>query len=166
MGKYVHGKRRTRLYSTWTGMKTRCTNKNCAKYKNYGGRGIKICDEWLNNFQSFYDWAMENGYRDDLSIDRINNDGNYEPSNCRWIKMEEQASNKTTNHLIAYNGKTDTISGWARELGVSRCLLKDRICRYGWSVERALTTPARKHKPYETGGNHNGRNHSDCYSEQ
>ena len=84
-----------RLYSIYWGMRQRCYNNKQKHYDRYGGRGITVCDEWLNDFKAFYDWAMTNGYRDDLTIDRINNDGNYEPSNCRWVTMKEQNSNKT-----------------------------------------------------------------------
>lgn len=149
MGKLVHGKRHTRLYRIWSDMKTRCNNPNRPKYTRYGGRGITICNKWMSDFQAFYDWSMANGYRDDLSIDRIDNDGNYCPENCRWITMREQASNKSTNHFITYEGQTLTMAEWARRTGISREVLKDRICRYGWELERALTTPVRKHKTYE-----------------
>lgn len=150
MGKTTHGKRYTRIYGIWADMKGRCLNPNRPKYVRYGGRGIQVCDEWRNSFASFYAWAMENGYREDLSIDRIDNDGNYCPENCRWITMREQASNKSTNHFITHDGQTLTMSEWARRIGISREVLKDRICRYGWEYERALTTPVRKHKIYET----------------
>ena len=89
-----HGKWGSRLHRIWASMKTRCYNRKSRSYKWYGGRGITICDEWMNSFQAFYDWAMANGYRDDLSIDRIDVNGNYEPSNCRWITIIEQQKNK------------------------------------------------------------------------
>ena len=87
-------KSNTRLYGIWRGIKRRCLNPNYHHFKNYGGRGITVCDEWLESFKSFYDWAMSNGYQDDLSIDRIDNDKGYDPSNCRWVTMAEQNKNK------------------------------------------------------------------------
>ena len=87
-------KNNPRIYSVWTNMKTRCYNVKCREYKNYGGRGIKICEEWRNSFKSFLEWSIENGYNENLSIDRVNVNGNYEPNNCRWATFKEQANNK------------------------------------------------------------------------
>ena len=99
--KIKHNLSQGKLYKVWQGMKTRCYNKNFIYFKNYGGRGINICNEWKNDFSSFYNWAINNGYKENLTIDRINNDGNYEPSNCRWITRAEQNRNqrKTKNKI-------------------------------------------------------------------
>ena len=100
-----HGKSGTKLYSRWTNMKDRCNNPHNISYPNYGGRGIQVCEEWQHDFQAFFDWAMANGYREDLTLDRINNDGNYEPSNCRWATKLEQGANKRNNIHVTINGE-------------------------------------------------------------
>lgn len=92
--KSTHGKKNTRLYRIWNGMKSRCFNKNDQDYCNYGGRGITVCEKWRHDFMAFYDWAVANGYDDSLSIDRVNNNGNYEPDNCRWATTSQQNSNR------------------------------------------------------------------------
>lgn len=135
-----HGLSNTRIHNIWDGMKDRCTNPNSVSYSNYGGRGITICDEWRNNFLSFYNWSIENGYADNLSIDRIDVNGNYEPENCRWADAKTQANNARRNHTLTYHGKTMTISQWADEKGMSYSKLKSRINKCGWSVEKALET--------------------------
>ena len=141
-----HGKRNTRLYKIWDSMKQRCNNENHTRYKNYGGRGIKVCDEWNNKndgFINFYNWAIQNGYKDNLTIDRIDVNGNYCPENCQWITNQEQQENKTTNRLLTFNGKTMCVSQWAKELGLKEATLRTRISK-GWSDERVLTTPIKK----------------------
>lgn len=134
-----------RLYSIWHNMKSRCYNPNATHYKNYGGRGIKVCDEWRNNFQAFYEWAISHGYRDDLTIDRKDNDGDYSPENCRWADRYTQNNNTAKNHRITYNGETKTAAEWARLYGLSRYTFNKRI-RRGWDFEDAANTKVR---PYE-----------------
>mgnify|MGYP007003809897 CR=1 FL=1 len=139
----THGISNSRLFSIWSAMKKRCYNKNFFQYNHYGGRGITICPEWLHNFQAFYDWAMANGYRDDLTIERKNNDKGYSPDNCRWATNKEQQNNKRTNRILTLNGETHTVSEWGEITGLNRRLIEDRITRLGWSDEKALTTPKR-----------------------
>lgn len=133
-----HGLGDTRIYSIWRNMKQRCNNPNATKYEIYGGKGIKVCNEWLD-FNNFYKWATENGYEDSLSIDRIDGNKDYTPDNCRWTTYQVQANNTTQNHYLTHIGKTQTISGWAEEIGIEQNTLNTRIAR-GWSVEKALTT--------------------------
>lgn len=104
-----HNMTNTRLYRIWDRMKQRCNNENIDCYNDYGGRGIKICQDWLNDFMNFYNWAIESGYQDNLTIDRKDNDGNYEPNNCRWITNQEQQYNKRNTILIEYKGSIKTI---------------------------------------------------------
>lgn len=132
-----HGMRGTHLYSVWHNMKDRCYRQKCKEYPRYGERGICVCDEWLNNFESFRDWAMASGYKDGLTIDRIDNNGNYEPTNCRWSTGKEQANNRRSNHTITYNGQTRTLKEWAELYGIPYGLLKNRI-RANMPMEKAL----------------------------
>lgn len=136
----------TRIYCIYDGMKTRCYNKNFKRYKDYGGRGIKICNEWNdkeNGFMNFYNWAINNGYRDDLTIDRINNNGNYEPNNCRWVDIKTQANNKTNNFFVTFDNETHTISEWSKILKINKQTLRSRFSN-GWNIEKSLTTLVRK----------------------
>lgn len=135
----------TRLKRIWDSMKQRCENSADIHYKNYGGRGIAICDSW-RVFSGFKEWALLNGYDKHLTLDRINNDGNYEPSNCRWTTQKEQCNNKRTNHMISYNGETKTIAQWAEATGITASTIEHRLNRGNWDIERALTTPMRKYK--------------------
>lgn len=137
--RYKHGQYGSRLYETWQTMKKRCSNPNNRQYHLYGGRGIIVCDEWRNDFQAFYDWAMSHGYADDLTIDRIDVNGNYEPSNCRWATMKEQQNNRRNNHLITYNGETKTLKQWSEKIGIDWGVLYSRL-KKGWSIEKSLTT--------------------------
>ena len=129
------------LYPVYNSMRNRCHNPNDQEYKNYGERGIFVCDEWRNNPKNFYDWAFKNGYKNGLSIDRIDNNGGYEPSNCRWITHKEQCHNKRVNHILSYNGKTQNITQWADELGIDRFVLYRRINKYKWDAATAFSTP-------------------------
>lgn len=139
-----HGQRNARLYKIWCGIKYRCYNLNSNEYEIYGGRGIGLCKEWNNNFEEFYKWAIANGYKDDLTIDRINVDGNYTPENCRWTTMKIQENNKRNNRIIEYKNRTQTISQWADETGIRKEIIYYRL-NHGWSVERTLTQPVKKH---------------------
>lgn len=135
----THGMTDTRIYTIWSGMKQRCLTPSVSCFKYYGGRGISVCEEWLT-FEPFYDWAMANGYTDDLTLDRINVDGNYEPSNCRWITIQEQQKNKRRNRYITYNGETKLLGEWAEQLGINHSTLIERLQCWD-SVEEALTIP-------------------------
>ena len=130
----------TRLYNCWLSIKQRCYNKNHKKYKIYGGKGVCLCEEWKNDFIPFMKWALDNGYRCDLTIDRIDSNGNYCPENCRWASFIQQNNNTSRNVFIEYDGKKMSISQWARYLGICRRTLDNRL-RSGCSVERALTEP-------------------------
>ena len=135
---FKHGFCQERLYKIWWGMKMRTCNKKRKEYKNYGGRGIVLCDEWLNDYLSFRNWALNNGYRDNLSIDRIDVNGNYEPSNCRWANDKEQANNVRNNHLLIFDGKAQNITQWSEETGIPRTTISSRLNRSKWSTEKTL----------------------------
>lgn len=140
----THGESYSRLYQIWHGIKSRCYTKCHTSYHNYGEKGINVCDEWRDDYIAFRDWALTNGYRDDLTIDRIDNGRGYEPSNCRWATPREQSNNKNTNHLVSFNGETHTIAEWSRIVGLSPRLIKDRLKYPDWSVEKILFTPPRE----------------------
>lgn len=126
----THGKSHTRLYNIWKLMKSRCLKKTNKRYKDYGGRGITVCDKWQNNFQAFYDWAMSNGYDDSLTIDRIDNNGNYEPLNCRWADTKTQVRNSRHNIMVKYNGEKICLTEAAEKSGINHNTLIDRY-RHG-----------------------------------
>ena len=135
-----HGMSKTRLYSIWCDIKDRCENKNKDCYKNYGGRGIQICDEWKADFMNFYNWAMDNGYNDKLTIERINVDGNYCPENCKWATMLEQANNKTNTFYLTYKNETKPLRYWSDKTGIPPRTLYRRY-RLGWKVEDIIEKP-------------------------
>ncbi len=138
----LHGKRSSKIYMRWATMKRRCFNPSCDKWEYYGGRGITVCSEWKNSFMAFEKWAMENGYSDGLELDRINRDGNYEPSNVRFVTRTENSQNKSNNVPVTAFGETKVASEWLRTfpVAVSRNAFFTRL-RAGWDHEKALTTP-------------------------
>lgn len=139
----THGLSHDRIYRIYYAMKERCYNQNNHKYNIYGNRGITICDEWLNDFQSFYKWSIENGYNENLTIDRIDNNKGYEPSNCRWVSVKVQSRNKSSNKIYEINGVKKTFIEWCEFYNVPRHLPYNRI-RKGWNIIEALTTPPLK----------------------
>jgi hypothetical protein len=126
-----------RLRRIYDGMKSRCTNPNASRYERYGGRGITVCNEWVDDYAAFYGWAMANGYRDDLTIDRKDNDGNYEPSNCRWSDKKIQNRNSTNCRYLTVNGVTKTVAEWAEETGLHKMVITYRI-NHGWTPEKVI----------------------------
>lgn len=134
---------RRRLHRIWNNIKSRCNNPNAEHYDRYGGRGISICKEWSENSEMFIDWALKNGYANDLTIDRKDNSLGYFPENCRWVSMKTQSNNKESNILYSHGGKTMNLSEWSEELGVDRELLRSRL-RRGWSFAKTIETPGRK----------------------
>ncbi len=141
-GHFTHRLGKPSTYSHWVNMKTRCLNKNNVKYKSYGGRGITICDEWLS-FENFHYWAINNGFREDLTLERIDVNGNYEPNNCTWITMEQQAKNKRNVANYTFNGKSMNINEWTKYLGFGKETIRERLKR-GWTIEEALSKPLKK----------------------
>jgi hypothetical protein len=137
-GQRKHGDSTKRLYRIWRGMKTRCLNSKTKEFDSYGGRGISICEDWKNSYETFREWALLNGYADDLTIDRKNVDGNYEPSNCRWISISEQQSNRRNCNFIEYKGEKKILKDWAKDLGIPYSRLSGRLA-LGWSIEDAFT---------------------------
>lgn len=139
-----------RLYRIWADMKTRCNNPNFKHFKHYGGRGIRICKSWENSFLAFSEWALEHGYLDNLTIDRIDVNGDYEPSNCRFITIQEQQWNKRGNIFVAYNGEQYTLKQLSELCGISIDTLHTRLCVNFWNVDEAIKTPVtrrnKKHK--------------------
>lgn len=138
----THGMTRTRLYQTWASMHARCRSPSFHAKEHYADKGVTVCDEW-RSFESFRDWAMRNGYADDLTLDRINNDLGYAPSNCRFITIAEQQRNKTNHRMLTHGGESLPLYQWAGRLGCSVQTLHNRLSR-GWSVQRSVTTPVRR----------------------
>lgn len=143
----MHGDTYTRLFRIWNGIKTRCYNKNATAYPNYGGRGITMCEEWKIDFTAFRDWAILNGYEEDLTCERINNNMGYFPDNCRWISRAAQQKNKRTSRFLTLDGESHVVSEWAEITGIHKDTILKRL-ESGWTVEKALTEiwDARKDK--------------------
>ena len=132
-----------RLHMIWQSMKNRCSANSGKHYKNYKLRGISVCEEWKNDFNTFYEWAINNGYYPTLSIDRIDGTKGYSPDNCRWATAKMQANNIRTNVIITYNGESHTIPEWSQITNIPSYVIRNRR-NYGWNVERTLTTPVIK----------------------
>lgn len=155
--KTKHGDAHSRLYGVWCGMRQRCLDENHHAYKDYGARGITVCDEWANDYKVFMDWAFANGYDKDAkphecTLDRIDNNKGYSPDNCRFVDPIVQANNTRNNRWITYNGETKTLAQWSKKVGINAFTISDRIER-GWTLEEAFTV-----KP-EKGRNQTWRKH-------
>ena len=131
---------RKNLVKVFHHMQSRCYNPNDKRYKDWGGRGIKICNEWVENIDSFVSWAISNGYQNGLTIDRIDNNGDYSPDNCRWVTLAENNQNRRSSIFYTYNGKTQNLQQWCNEYGISRSMVNKRL-KMGWDFEKALFTP-------------------------
>lgn len=135
---YIHGLSHTRIDNIYKSMISRCYNKNNSRYDRYGGRGIRVCNEWREDKTKFFDWAFSNGYKDSLTLDRIDTNDDYKPNNCRWCDYFTQENNKTTTIKLTVNGETHTISEWAIINGINRQTIWARLDR-GWSPEDAIS---------------------------
>lgn len=138
---YKHGETGTRLHRIWNHMRERCNNPSCKRYSSYGGRGIKVAEEW-NDYITFRNWALSNGYSDTLTIDRVDNDGDYTPNNCRWATVKEQANNRRNNRNITIDGRTMNELAWSEFLQIPKYVLRTRLHR-GMSEEEAIKKPVR-----------------------
>ena len=137
-----HGLTDTRLHIIWIQMRARCEKPYSYGYKSYGGRGISVCKEW-SDFQNFYAWAINNGYDKNLTLDRIDNDGNYEPSNCRWATQTQQCRNQRSNRNIAYQGEVHCLTEWAEITGIDKGVLAARLDKLNWSIQKAFSEPVK-----------------------
>lgn len=139
-----HGLTKHPLYFVWQNMKNRCTNSNIENYKNYGFKGIYVCEEWKKDFLTFYNWALSNGWKKGLTIDRVDSNGNYEPSNCRCITFSAQARNRSSNILVDYNGQKLCLLDYCRILNLPYNKIRIRLTRYNWDLEKAISTPIKR----------------------
>lgn len=138
---YKDGRKGTRLYRVYNAMKTRCYNPRSKSFNRYGARGIKICDEWLTDFSAFCSWALSHGYKDKLTIERLDVNGDYSPNNCTWADCVVQANNRRSNRLIEYKGKVKNIKQWSNFFRINEKTVRDRL-RRGWDPIKAITTPS------------------------
>lgn len=141
----IHGDTDTRLYRIFRGMKDRCYNSKNKDYARYGGRGIKVCEEWLNDYITFKKWAISNGYQEDLTIERKDFDKDYCPENCKWISMSQQQRNKSSNRVITYNGESKILVEWAEQFNIPYNVLCARINERGHTFEEAINMPYEGH---------------------
>lgn len=132
-----HGGRNSKLYRIWSNMKDRCNNPDCKVYSDYGGRGIKVCKEWIDDFSAFQKWALANGYKEGLTIDHKDNDKGYSPDNCRWTDRKIQGNNKRNCRYITYKGQRKTVAEWSDITGIPHDTLLYRL-NHGWETERIL----------------------------
>lgn len=135
---YKHGDSQSRLFIIWKNMKSRCLNKNRPDYPLYGGRGITVDPKWINDYTVFKQWSLENGYDDNLSLDRIDVNSGYSPDNCRWVTQKQQCNNTRRNINVEHNGELHTLKEWSEIIGIKYGTLVSRISR-GWDAEKALT---------------------------
>lgn len=142
----THHLSHTPLCKVWYKMRQRCYSINDQAYKDYGGRGITICDEWKNNFESFYNWSLANGYTDGLTIDRINNNDGYSPQNCRWSTPKEQANNRRSCRYFTFDGKTMNLMQWCNLLNLPYKIVHSRIYKSKWTFERAISQPIKSNR--------------------
>lgn len=142
----VHDDDKNPLFRAWRNMKRRCYNTSYIGYEHYGGRGIAVCDEWLNSYETFRDWSINNNYAVGLTLDRIDVNKNYSPDNCRWVTWKVQNNNARFNHLITFKGATKTLTEWCETLDLPRDPIYTRLNKLGWPVERALTTPIKVYR--------------------
>ena len=152
-----------RLFCIYHGIKKRCYNPNAKRYDDYGGRGIAMSDEWLDRscgFDNFVAWSFENGYRNDLTLDRINPNGNYEPSNCRWITIKEQTRNKRNTIWVDYNGKSVQLIELCENLNLKYDTIHDRLIKRGWSLEDVINTPSQREESLRSKCKEKGLNYS------
>lgn len=139
--KFKHGLKRHPLYDVWGKIKERCFKKTAKDYKHYGGRGITVCEVWINDFLAFYNWAIDAGWKKGLEIDRVENDGPYCPDNCRFVTRSQNMRNTRRNNMVTYRGETKALIEWAEITGINRYTLFGRIFKYGWAVDLAMETP-------------------------